>query len=158
MSWEKELEQRLPAYGHRNWGVVADAAYPKQNAPGIETLPTGGKLLEVLATVLDAIDGTTHVRAIALLDAELDHVSEADAPGVETFRRRLAELLDGRPVRRVAHEEIIGELDATVRLFDVLLLKTDLTIPYTSVFLQLDCGYWGEEQEARLRRAIAASR
>ena len=42
-------------------------------------------------------------------------------------------------------------------MFNVLLLKTDLVIPYTSVFLQLDCGYWNAEKEARLRDLISGS-
>jgi hypothetical protein len=36
----------------------------------------------------------------------------------------------------------------------VLLLKTDLTLPYTSVFIRLDCGYWSDEAEQQLRAAI----
>ncbi|MDE3198919.1 MAG: hypothetical protein KGN84_21400 [Acidobacteriota bacterium] len=27
-SWRATLEERLPLYGHRNWIVVADSAYP----------------------------------------------------------------------------------------------------------------------------------
>jgi hypothetical protein len=30
-----------------------------------------------------------------------------------------------------------------------------LTIPYTSVFLRLDCGYWTDEQEKKLRAKMA---
>jgi hypothetical protein len=33
-------------------------------------------------------------------------------------------------------------------------LKTRMTIPYTSVFLRLDCGYWSDEQEKRLREKM----
>ena len=36
--WQKVLADRLPAYGHRNWIVVADAAYPAQAKDGIETI------------------------------------------------------------------------------------------------------------------------
>ena len=36
--WEQLLEERLPLFGHRNWIVVADAAYPAQCRPGIETI------------------------------------------------------------------------------------------------------------------------
>ena len=32
-----------------------------------------------------------------------------------------------------------------------------MTIPYTSVFFELDCGYWNAGAEQRLREAIAAS-
>jgi hypothetical protein len=33
----------------------------------------------------------------------------------------------------------------------VLILKTNLRLPYTSVFIELDCGYWSPEAERRLR-------
>jgi hypothetical protein len=29
-----------------------------------------------------------------------------------------------------------------------------MTIPYTSVFFELDCGYWNAEAEQRLRQAM----
>jgi hypothetical protein len=35
---------------------------------------------------------------------------------------------------------------------------TNLTLPYTSVFLELDCGYWSPEAEQRLRDAIKEGR
>jgi len=39
----------------------------------------------------------------------------------------------------------------------VLVLKTRMAIPYTSVFLQLDCQYWSADSEARLREAMKAA-
>jgi hypothetical protein len=38
-----------------------------------------------------------------------------------------------------------------------LIIKTPLTKPYTSVFFQLECGYWNAEAEERLREAIQAA-
>jgi len=38
----------------------------------------------------------------------------------------------------------------------VLVIKTPLALPYTSVFVQLDCGYWTPEAEQQLRRAMPA--
>jgi hypothetical protein len=32
-----------------------------------------------------------------------------------------------------------------------------MTIPYTSVFFELDCGYWNADAEQRLRQLIEAS-
>ena len=51
-TWEAVLTRRLPLLGHRNWIVVADAAYPAQSNPGIETIATGADHLQVLARVL----------------------------------------------------------------------------------------------------------
>jgi L-fucose mutarotase/ribose pyranase (RbsD/FucU family) len=153
--WQAKLKSELPAMGHRNWIVVAAAAYPKQSAPGIETVYTGGDQLDVLEKVLKAVEKASHVSAIVLLDAELDSVSEKDAPGVTAYRARLKKLMEGREPKVMLHEDIIKKLDEGSKLFNVLLLKTRLTIPYTSVFLELDCGYWSGEKEKRLRDAIA---
>ena len=40
-AWRATLDERLPLLGHRNWIVVADAAYPWQASAGIETIDTG---------------------------------------------------------------------------------------------------------------------
>lgn len=154
--WQARLKQELPIYGHRNWIVVADSAYPKQSAHGIETLYTGKGQIEVLETVLKAIEASGHVRAVVMMDAELDSVDESDAPGIDAYRKQLRELHKDRQVKVMPHEEIISKLDKGAELFNILLLKTDLEIPYTSVFLELDCGYWNVEKELRLRRSILA--
>jgi hypothetical protein len=65
--------------------------------------------------------------------------------------------LDGCGIRQLPHEEIIAKLDDCARLFRILILKTNLTIPYTSVFFELDCGYWSAEAEQRLRQAMRAA-
>jgi len=152
--WRDTLEKRLPVFGHRNWIVVADWAYPKQSAPGIETVYTDAGQVEVLGEVLRAIDSADHVRPVIMCDAELESVTEAAAPGVDAYRSQLKELLGDRPVKVLPHEEIIGELDEGAKLFNILILKTDMTIPYTSVFIELDCGYWDARSEAELRKRV----
>ncbi len=154
-TWQSRFNSVLPEYGHRNWIVIADSAYPKQSAHGIETIATGKAHLEVLDVVLDAIADARHVQVIVMLDAELDSVTEADAPGVTEYRSKLKASLKDRQVKVMPHEDIIRELDKGAEMFNILLLKTNLTIPYTSVFLQLDCGYWNAEKEKRLRDAMA---
>ena len=156
--WESKLKAELPKLGHRNWIVVADAAYPKQSAPGIETIFTGGEQLEVLKKVMKAVEAAPHVKAIILVDAELDHVSDKDAPGVTAYRAALKELMKGAQTKVMPHEQIISKLDEGSKLFNVLLLKTTMTIPYPSVFLELDCGYWNAAKEQRLRAAIGKSK
>jgi L-fucose mutarotase/ribose pyranase (RbsD/FucU family) len=154
-SWESRLRSLLPLYGHRNWIVIADAAYPAQSSPGIETLFTGGDHSEVLGKVLEAIGAVIHVRANVCVDAELKLVTEADAPGVNALRSRITRLLAGKNTRELPHEQIITRLDEAGKFFRILILKSTLTIPYSSVFLELDCGYWSEEAEKRLRSGQA---
>jgi hypothetical protein len=147
----------LPLFGHRNWIVVADSAYPVQSRAGIETIVSGTGQIEVARTVLGAIAASKHVRANIFLDQELQFVAEADAPGVSRFRTQLAELLNSAKTTTLPHEQIIAKLDQTAQTFRVLIIKTELTIPYTSIFFELDCGYWSAEAEQRLRQSMAAS-
>ncbi|HVU48282.1 MAG TPA: RbsD/FucU domain-containing protein [Terracidiphilus sp.] len=156
-TWEQELASRLPLFGHRNWIVVADSAYPAQSKPGIETIVAGGDHVEAVKRVLEQIGASTHVRANVYVDSELDHVPENDAPGIGECRRRLHALLTAANLKQLAHEQIIAKLDACAQVFRVLIIKTDLALPYTSVFFELDCGYWSAEAEQRLRKAIQQS-
>lgn len=153
--WRAALARALPLLGHRNCIVVADSAYPWQASPGIETIATGAPHLDVLKAVLEAIEHAPHVRAIALVDAELSFVDERHAPGIDALRGGIAAALGGVETRALSHEDVIRALDEAGRTFRILLLKTTLTLPYTSVFLQLDCGYWSADAEANLRRRMA---
>jgi hypothetical protein len=155
--WERQLNALLPVFGHRNWVVVADSAYPSQSKPGIETIVSGGGQLEVARKVLDAINATRHVRANVYLDQELAFVAEADSRGVSRYREQLADLLKGANRIDMLHEQIIAKLDQVSQVFRVLIIKTDLTIPYTSVFFELGCAYWPADAEERMRKAMAAT-
>ena len=149
--WRQLLRERLPLYGHRNWIVIADAAYPAQSNPGIETVATGAEQLEVVAEALAAIAASPHVKPVVYLDRELEFVAEAEA-----YRASLAGLTGRLDCRTLPHEEIISILDRAGAVFRVLILKTTRTIPYTTVFLNLDCAYWSAESEGRMRASMAA--
>lgn len=153
-NWENKLQEELPNYGHRNWIVVADTAYPKQSAPGIETIYTGESQVDVLKKVLSAIDDAPHVFAAVMVDKELDFLTEEDSPGITEYREQLNSLLNGKQKETQLHEEIIGQLDEASKLFNVLLLKSNMTLPYTTIFLRLECGYWDETKERKLRKML----
>ncbi len=148
--WAIELSRCLPLFGHRNWIVVADSAYPAQSNPGIQTITANESHLEVLQEVLAAIEQSGHVKANVYTDRELAFVKEMDAPGVSSYRDALSDMV-GERRRTLPHEEIIAKLDHAAELFQVLIIKTDMKIPYTSVFLELDCAYWNDSAEQRLR-------
>lgn len=156
-AWQQVVAERAKLYGHRNWIVIADSAYPAQSRDGIETIATDAEQIEVLRQALSILDGMKHVRPVVFTDAELPHVPEQDAPGIAAYRKDLAEVLGQRPVNVLPHEDIIAKLDHAGATFKVLILKTNLTLPYTSIFLELDCGYWNNEAESRLRKALSNS-
>ncbi|UOY04883.1 hypothetical protein L0P88_13065 [Muricauda sp. SCSIO 64092] len=152
--WKTDLEAKIKVYGHRNWIVVADGAYPQQSNPAIETITIDASQLEAVAYVSELITKATHVDADILVDKEMAYVAEENAKGITTYRNDLHELLKDKPVKTMLHEDIIRELDASAELFNVLIIKTDLAIPYTSVFFQLECGYWNGGVEEALREAM----
>jgi len=152
--WQDKLASELPVLGHRNWIIIADSAYPAQSRAGIETIATGADQIEVVKAVLKAVDNAKHVRATVYVDEEMKYVSEKDAPGIDAYREELTSLLEKRAVKRVPHEELIAKIDESAKTFRILIFKTELTLPYTSVFLELDCGYWSSGAERKLRQAI----
>lgn len=151
MYWTQDFERLLPLLGHRNWILVVDKAYPYQSAAGITYLDTKAPLPAVLERVVSDMKASAHVRPVYYTDAELAQVSEDLAPGADAFRAALAKLLEGANVQTLLHDSVFKKLDEASKLFNVVVLKTECTIPYTSVFIELDCGYWSAEKEQALR-------
>jgi len=149
--WNVRLQEAMPLLGHRNWILVVDSAYPLQTSPGIETIETNAPQLEVVKAVLHAINRSIQVRPVIYMDAELPFVPESDAPGVTAYREEVGPLLHNYSVDALQHEKIISNIDEAGKTFRVLVLKTSMAIPYTSVFIRLDCKYWSADQEQRLR-------
>jgi hypothetical protein len=156
-NWEEVLVDRIPLYGHRNWIVIADSAYPAQSSDGVETIVAGGDQIAVVRKVLGLLSDCAHIKPTVYTDQELDFVSDAEAHGVGAYRDQLRALLQGQNVHVLPHEEIISKLDRVGQMFRVLLIKTGMCIPYTSVFLELECGYWNAEAEKRLRASMKSS-
>jgi len=154
--WRVRLQKELPLLGHRNWIAVVDSAYPLQTSAGIETVETNADQLEVVKTVLDQLAKAKHVRPVIFTDAELKAVPESDAAGVTAYREALTKLVGKTEAQSLPHEEIISKLDEAGKTFHILVLKTNLTIPYTSVFIRLECAYWKPDAEKRLREAMAS--
>ncbi|AZQ64777.1 hypothetical protein EI427_21365 [Flammeovirga pectinis] len=149
--WKAEVKNTLKVFGHRNWIVIADAAYPQQSNPAIKTITINATQLEAVEYVQQLIKEAKHVDANIFVDKEMAFVAEPAAKGIKSYRTALNKLLDGKSVTRKLHEDIIRELDTSAKLFNVLIIKTDLAIPYTSVFFQLECGYWNAASEENLR-------
>jgi D-ribose pyranose/furanose isomerase RbsD len=155
--WQARLAHILPLLGHRNWIMIVDSAYPLQSSAGVETLETNTDQMEVIRKVLGAIDSSIHVRPVVYMDAELPFVPEKDAPGVTAYREAIKAALAGDKITSLPHEQIIAKVDEVSKTFHIVILKTTMTVPYSSVFLQLNCKYWSDDAEARLRKAMAGN-
>jgi len=152
--WKARVGQTMPLMGHRNWILVVDSAYPLQASPGVETIETNANQLDVLRYVLGSVNSSIHVRPLIYMDKELPFVGDDDAPGATAYRSQVQKMLADYIIESMLHERVINQIDETSKEFHVLVLKTTMTIPYSSVFIRLDCKYWSADAEKRMRQRM----
>lgn len=156
-SWKSTLNRQVPQMGYQNWIVIADAAYPWQAAPGIETVTTYAEPLTVLKAVFEALGKAKNVRPLVYTDSELQFISEKDAPSIAAYREELGKIVAPETPLSLPHEQLIGNVATAGQNYRVLVLKTKGTLPYSSVFMQLNAAYWSADAEQRLRAAMLAA-
>jgi hypothetical protein len=155
-SWQSHLKDELSLMGHRNWILIVDSAYPEQVGAGIETVETNADQLDVVRRVLTMIRASVHVRPVIFMDAELPFVPDRKAPGISVYRAQIASALHDYEVHSRLHQSLIDQVAKDGALYHVLILKSQLAVPYTSVFIHLDCKYWSAEDERDLRTAMSS--
>lgn len=149
--WDEVLTEQIGLLGHRNWVVVADAAYPLQSHPAIQTVRSDDDHLTTVRKTYELIASQPHVRPVVYTDLESEFLTDEQVPGISDYKTSLEEIFGEAKTNRELHEEIIAQLDEAAGLYNVLIIKTGYTLPYTTVFFQLDCAYWGPDEEAALR-------
>ena len=149
--WNSDLH----LLGHRNWILVVDKAFPEQSSPGMKYIYVEQDLLPTLKYVLEKVESSTHVSPIIYSDKELSYIDEDQINGIDKFKSEREKILAGKEVNTLLHDDVFKLLDESSSLFKTLVIKTNCTIPYTSVFLQLDCAYWGPENEEILREKMS---
>ena len=147
--WKEELKNNLPFLGHRNWIVITDMAYPLQTQPGIKTFFADESYVSILACVYNEIEKAPHIKPIIQQDKELSVLTDRDTKGIDKLKKDMNKLL-GNKVVPLSHEELIKRLDEVSQMFSVIIIKSNLTIPYTSTFFELDCNYWDEKRQKSL--------
>jgi hypothetical protein len=125
-------------------------AYPLQTQAGIKTVYTNEAYMDILRFVYGEIEKAPHIKAAIYQDDELLYLNEKDAAGIDALRGQMKTLFGDRRTF-VPHEELIDRLDEVSRKFNVVILKSNLTVPYTSTFFELDCNYWDSAREKNLR-------
>jgi hypothetical protein len=110
--------------------------------------------MAVVQAVLKEIARAPHVRPVVFLDRELDYVPADDYPKISAYRGELMQALKPYPISPLLHEEALKRISEDSKTYKILILKTTMTMPYTSVFLRLDCKYLSDEGEQKIRRAM----
>lgn len=154
-NWQTALQEKLPLLGHRNWIVITDMAYPLQAKEGITTLYASEPYTEVLGTVKKMLDNSSHVYAHTYQDKELSFLEEDICPGIANLKEEMKKVLSPTEIMHIEHDNLIGRLDSISNLFEVVIIKTGLTKPYTSTFFELDCKYWDNRRQSILNGRIA---
>lgn len=151
--WKAELEEKLPLLGHRNWILIVDKAFPLQTGQGIEVIYTEEKLLPVLSHVLSEVEKADHVKPIVYTDKELNYLNNTLVEGIDKYKDSLKQTLPEK-TESMLHDSVFTNIKEASQLFRVLVLKTDQTMAYSSVFIELGCQYWPAEKENKLRSSM----
>jgi hypothetical protein len=158
MDWKSTVKEQLPLLGHRNWILVVDKAFPAQTGDGMTIINTDADLLDVLKFTLQQIDSSTHVSPIVYCDKELEYITSKQVGNIDAYRTSLRQTIGKVEPQVILHDTVFVKIKEASKLFKTLVLKTNETIPYSSVFLQLDCKYWSGEKEKELRESMTKSR
>ncbi len=159
LAWDKKFNNRLPVMGKNNWIIISDSAYPAKRADGIETIATDKPLTSVLDYVLSNIDKAGHAGATAWISSELEKIPDRDAIGIEDIYQEIWRQLNEANIttKTAIEKDILKMVEDEAADYNILVLKSTTRLPYTTVYLQLDCRYWDETREKRLRDALRSA-
>ncbi len=157
-TWQAAVDRQAGQLGYRNWIVVTEASFPAHSRPGVRQVNAPVEVPEALDYVLNALEQTENVRPHVYLTRELRSVENDFAPGIDDFRKRLLGSLHGHEPTELDQQSLLTLLEDANRSFDVLVIRTPTALPYSSVFLELQPGYWDVDSETRLRERIERER
>ena len=156
--WKQQLENQLPLLGHRNWILIVDKAFPLQAIDGLSMVYAEDELLDVLEYTLGRIEKNNHIKPVLYTDKELDFLNQDLVPGIDSYKSSLKKVIGKSNVQVLLHDSVFVKIDEASKLFKTLVIKTNQVIPYSSVFIELDCDYWSMEKETQLRKLMQTSR
>lgn len=156
--WKGAVERHVAELGFRNWIVIAEASFPAYSRAGVHQVPANVEVPEALSYVLETIDQTQHVRPNVYLTREMRSMSNDVAPGIDEMRAKTQQALAGIEATSLDQESLMSLLADANRSFDVLVIRTNTALPYSSVFIELQPGYWDAESEQQLRERIERER
>ena len=156
--WRDALVSHTAQLGYRNWIVVAEASFPAHSRSGIRQITANEEIPVVVDEVLRTLEQTQHVTPNIFLARELRSVENDFAPGIEEFRKRLRGSLHAHETAELEQQSLLTLMEDATKSFDVLVIRTNTALPYTSVFMELQPGYWNADSESRLRQQLERQR
>jgi hypothetical protein len=157
-TWKDAANRQIGQLGYRNWIIIAEASFPAHNGPGFRQVTADVDVPEAVDYVLNTLEQTEHVRPGVYLPREQRSVENDFAPGIDELRKKIRASLHGHETTELDQQSLITLLEDASRSFDVLVIRTQTALPYSSVFLELQPGYWDADSENRLREKIQNER
>ncbi len=157
-TWEAAVQRQAGQLGYRNWIVIAEASFPAHNRVGLRQVSAPVDVPDAVDYVLRTLEQTENVRPQIFVTRELRALENDFAPGVDELRKRLEDSLHGHEPTELDQQSLLTLLEDANRSYDVLVIRTETALPYSSVFLELQPGYWDVESEERLRKRIERER
>lgn len=157
-SWKSSVRRQTSELGFRNWIVIAEASFPAYSRNGVRQVAANAEVPEVFAHVLQEIEQTQHVKPNVYLTRELRSIHNDVAPGIDEYRAKTLEVMAGMEYTSLDQESLMTLIADANRSFNVLIIRTTSALPYSSIFIELQPGYWDAESEQQLRDRIANER
>ncbi|MGC6426066.1 MAG: hypothetical protein ACON5H_03600 [Akkermansiaceae bacterium] len=156
--WGMALSGELRPIGIGNWVIISESSFPSHSGRGVRTVHIDAEIPKVLDFVVDYFDHSQNVTPTFNTARELPFVENDRAPGIDEYRKLLKKALHGHAVREMDHDSLALLAQRNSGKFAVLVIKTNTALPYSSVFIELDTGYWDRDSEDALREKMRESR
>jgi len=157
-TWQAAVDRQAGQLGYRNWIVIAEASFPAHSRAGVRQVIADVDAPAALDYVLYTLEQRENVRPQIYLPREMRSVENDFAPGIEDYRKILKNSLHGHETTEIDQQSLITLMEDANRSFDVLVIRTNTALPYSSIFLELKPGYWDVDSENRLRERIDRER
>ena len=152
--WRDDISVQANQLGYGNWIVITEASFPSYKQMGTRHLTVDRPIPEILDQVMRSLEKTEYVRPKIYLPIELDVMEDDFSPGIDAYRNELKRAFHGYEVTRAEQESLRILVYDDQRSLDVLVIRSNTALPYSSVFMKLEPGYWDGASESRLRRRM----
>ncbi len=156
--WKTSVNHQARQLGYRNWIVIAEASFPAHSRAGVTQVNADAEIPEVVDYVLNTLEQTQHVKPNIYLTRELRSVENDVAPGIDELQVRIKNSLHGHESTEIDQQSLLTLIESAQSSFNVLVIRTTTALPYSSVFLELQPGYWDADSEKELRQRISRER
>lgn len=156
--WIRALRSEIEGLGALNWIVITDSSFPAFGNSVSHTILSPSDLPTTLHEVIQTMESTGHVKPRVYMTRESQELEENFAPGITRHRQHLVQALHGHEAYALPENSLRMLTLEAGQKYRILVIKSQTTLPYTSVFLELESGYWDSEAETTLREHMENGR